>query len=619
MRRLLFILFFSPLIVYSQYNADCFKLKQGRGTTNIETRMSVTEDTLINLNVNGTISGFSVSGIVCLQDDDTGFVRIILQDDYDYEYLVYEDYSLLNDSDVISFVNTGIESLYLADISPRKLKIEIKNASLQLSSFSFSTTQLSSINQQQTASITNEQATFIVNKLNENLIKHNMTWRAKITAVSTLTYEEKKSMYGGKVPQTYGFEHYAAGYFVMPSSKPSSDSLNSSRLSNQYVEEWDWRNRHGKNWMTRSKDQDTCGVCWSFAAIGAIEAYTNLFYNDTIHLDLSEQELVSCISGKNCSSGGFAGSDGFAYIVQNGVVNEDCFSYTKTVSSCGQKCQDPAEKVYMEGYCSIMHAEDSLKSRLFKSPVIIGLVEPAHEMVLAGYKIVHDGDSIYIDSLNPTYTINAPNPIIGKTAWLVKNSWGDGWGINGFGFFVTDISNVKINSLCSPYGRVTRIGHTDNEIVCEDADGDGYYFWGIGERPSHCPSWAPETPDGDDSNINFGPMDFWGYLEELPYGITIDDERYFFHDATDTTRYGIVDGGIYSISACMTMMGDAHIRVCEGGTLIVDGGSIINANIELVPGSTLIVRDGGSITMASGKQLDVPVGATMIIEEGTIN
>lgn len=58
--------------------------------------------------------------------------------------------------------------------------------------------------------------------------------------------------------------------------------------------------------------------------------------------------------------------------------------------------------------------------------------------------------------------------------------------------------------------------------------------------------------------------------------------------------------------------------IFEGGILIVDGGIIQNADIVMVPGSQLIVRNSGKIYMASGKEFEVPKGAYVNIESGEI-
>ena len=78
-------------------------------------------------------------------------------------------------------------------------------------------------------------------------------------------------------------------------------------------------------------------------------------------------------------------------------------------------------------------------------------------------------------------------------------------------------------------------------------------------------------------------------------------------------------GGVLTISGTTTMSGESKIRVCEGGTLIVDGGIIQNADLVLVPGCTVILRNGGTINMASGKSFKAPVGAVVNIESGKIN
>ena len=85
------------------------------------------------------------------------------------------------------------------------------------------------------------------------------------------------------------------------------------------------------------------------------------------------------------------------------------------------------------------------------------------------------------------------------------------------------------------------------------------------------------------------------------------------------SRFGIVNGGCLTISGSTTMSGNGIIRVCEGGSLIVDGGTIQNANLVLVPGCTVIIRNGGVINMAPGKSFDAPIGATVNIESGIIN
>lgn len=114
-------------------------------------------------------------------------------------------------------------------------------------------------------------------------------------------------------------------------------------------------------------------------------------------------------------------------------------------------------------------------------------------------------------------------------------------------------------------------------------------------------------------------MDEYGYLQALPEGITVNTSVSYTGNSTVTKRVGIVNGGTLTITGFPTMSGNARIRVCEGGTLIVDGGSITNADIELVPGSTLVIRNGGAIHMKSGCDFNAPIGSLVEVEDGIID
>ena len=58
---------------------------------------------------------------------------------------------------------------------------------------------------------------------------------------------------------------------------------------------------------------------------------------------------------------------------------------------------------------------------------------------------------------------------------------------------------------------------------------------------------------------------------------------------------------------------------CALGMLIIDGGTLQNADIEMIPGSQLVIRNNGVINMAPGKTFSVPQGVEVYIESGKIN
>lgn len=628
MKRIIIALLFLPQFMFAQYQAKCFSLDETTYTKQMVLRQTINKDAEIPFGARAPIYGLSASGKVVFEDEDESFVRVIMKDDYNYEYLVYENYPLLADDMSVDFQNIAMETKQLDGITPKSIRVEMKNATFTLEALSYVDTEMR-FNKSETA-LKKEQSQYIVDRLNENLIRHDKTWRAGMTSVAEKTFEEKKAMFGGKLPQLYGFEYYAGGIFVMPGAIKSTERAGTRSMTTSYVSEWDWRNRHGKNWMTCVKNQGSCGSCWAHASLAALEGYINLYYNRLLNYSLSVEELISCIeTGIDSLTVGCEGGHemwAYKYIKSNGVVDSICFPYSAVNKPCSLKCQNPSERIFIENYVKYgthdQITEGIVKSRLFKSPIPISILNWSHSVTLAGYKTIQAGDVLYWENMNHNSTITISSTshqnLIGSTAWLIKNSWGTSWGNNGYGYVVMDVTAISDDHFCVD-GKITSLLYSDSDIVCEDADGDGYYFWGVGSKPSHCPSWVPDTPDGNDSDINYGPIDAYGNLQSLPTGTTIKTPVTYNSNNSITQHLGVVNGGTITVKATTTMSGNGKIRVCEGGKLIVDGGTLQNADLELVPGCQVVVKNNGKVNMASGKTFDAPEGAVVEIPYGSIN
>ncbi len=81
------------------------------------------------------------------------------------------------------------------------------------------------------------------------------------------------------------------------------------------------------NWVTPVKNQRSCGSCWAFAATATIESQWAKKTGKLI--DLSEQDLVNCVSGSNCNGG--SSVEAFTYVKNNGQSNEASAPYTAQV------------------------------------------------------------------------------------------------------------------------------------------------------------------------------------------------------------------------------------------------------------------------------------------------
>ncbi|HEX7401618.1 MAG TPA: C1 family peptidase, partial [candidate division Zixibacteria bacterium] len=84
------------------------------------------------------------------------------------------------------------------------------------------------------------------------------------------------------------------------------------------------------------RNQGSCGSCWAFSTVGALEC--NIKIKDKVTVDLSEQWLVSCNSDGWSCSGGWWAHDYHQWKTDpcggTGAVLESNFPYTATNASC---------------------------------------------------------------------------------------------------------------------------------------------------------------------------------------------------------------------------------------------------------------------------------------------
>jgi cathepsin L len=182
--------------------------------------------------------------------------------------------------------------------------------------------------------------------------------------------------------------------------------------------------------VTGVKDQGQCGSCWSFSATGAMEGALEIA---TGRLEsLSEQQLVDCAgSFGNYGCNGGLMDYAFEYVIKNGLCSESAYPYTARDGSC--KSSSCRSVITLKGFSDVKQGDESaLLSAVNTGPVSVAI--EADRTVFQFYNGgVLDSSSCgtQLDHgvLVAGYGYDAT---LGKDYWNVKNSWGAGWGEQGY-------------------------------------------------------------------------------------------------------------------------------------------------------------------------------------------
>lgn len=247
-----------------------------------------------------------------------------------------------------------------------------------------------------------------------------------------LEYKEKPRQPQRQLTQQKSCESQKS-YGPQKSCKTQPNSQNPSKtppLGPTFPDSLDWTESGA---VTPVKDQGSCGSCWAFSAVAAIEsAY---FLKTHTLKQFSEQQLVSCDKRDSGCSGGIMTSAMNWTISNGGLCYEQDYKYvsghTQVNEECATNCKvdvhsrpvkivevDPNEDALMEalvnhGPLSVAIEADQSAFQFYGGGVITGMCGKRlnHGVLLVGYGHDTQTDLDY---------------------WKIKNSWSENWGMKGY-------------------------------------------------------------------------------------------------------------------------------------------------------------------------------------------
>ena len=250
-----------------------------------------------------------------------------------------------------------------------------------------------------------------------NIFKHNEN--------STHTFKMGINQFADLTPEEFR-ETRLNGFLKKPKKLFRTDSqcISFTGTNKTLPDTVDWRSKA----VTPVKDQGQCGSCWAFSSTGAMEGAWAIAKGQLV--SLSEQQLMDC--SRNLGNQGCEGGDmdpSFQYIIQSGgICAESEYKYKEADSTKCKKCTVVAKF----SKCADVAPNNQLA---LKEAVSNGPVSVAIEADTSVFQFYSSGvltDKSCGTNLDHGVLAVGYGEENGNKYWLVKNSWSDTWGDEGY-------------------------------------------------------------------------------------------------------------------------------------------------------------------------------------------
>lgn len=280
------------------------------------------------------------------------------------------------------------------------------------------------------------------------------------------------------------------------------------------------------------RQQGNCGSCWAFGTTAAVEAAIAL--SDQKIVNLSEQLVLDC-SGKGTCGGGY-----WAYNIfksPGGSMEQD-YPYKAYDQSC--KSAQVSHPYKIESFHGLQDNDiDAIKGAIYQYGAVGVTMAVCGSFPGYGGGVYDSNECNWVGSNHIVALVGWDDEMghkKGKGVWIVRNSWGTSWGMDGYGYMAYGTAGIEESG--------TYVIYKAEDPTDTDGDGSTDLHDNCKQTPNSDQSDADLDGQGDACDAVFDAF-------EQALSLSDDDSRkidlgfsFPFYGTTYTSVYLNSDGNL---------------------------------------------------------------------------
>ncbi|XP_050647243.1 cathepsin O [Macaca thibetana thibetana] len=189
---------------------------------------------------------------------------------------------------------------------------------------------------------------------------------------------------------------------------------------------FDWRDKHV---VTQVRNQQTCGGCWAFSVVGAVESAYAIKGKPLE--DLSVQQVIDCsYTNYGCNGGSTLNALNWLNKMQVKLVKDSEYPFKAQNGLC-HYFSGSHSGFSIKGYSAydFSNQEDEMAKALLTFGPLVVIVDAVSWQDYLGGIIQHHCSS---GEANHAVLITGFDKTGSTPYWIVRNSWGSSWGVDGY-------------------------------------------------------------------------------------------------------------------------------------------------------------------------------------------